>query len=147
MSQDTDSNQGVAGQEVVRHSLGGHTEAAEEEVLHNQDHRIAEEGELRSQDLRIAGEEGLRNRDPRIAGEGELHIVVEGEERHSQHCMKAAVEGHCTRLAANIQSWIVRSWGSGHSQMKSDLVVRESSTCSLWLGYRLYPPWSLDLGS
>lgn len=134
MSQDTDSNQGVAGQEVVRHSLGGRTEAAEEEVLHNQDHRIAEEGELRSQDLRIAGE-------------GELHIVVEGEERHSQHCMKAAVEGHCTRLAANIQSWIVRSWGSGHSQMKSDLVVRESSTCSLWLGYRLYPPWSLDLGS
>lgn len=91
MSQDTGSNQGVVGQEVVRHNLGDHTEAAEEEVLHNQDPRIAEEGVL-------------RNRDPRIAGEGGLHTVVEEEERHNQHCMKAAVEGHCIRLAVSIQS-------------------------------------------
>jgi hypothetical protein len=89
----------------------------------------------------------LRNRDPRIAGEGELHTVVEEEQRHNQHCMKAAVEGHCIRLAVSIQSWIVHSWGSGHSQTKSGLVVRESSTCSLWPGCRLFPPWSLGLGS
>ena len=78
-------------------------------------------------------EEEPRNLDLRIAGEEVLHIVLvagsrtvrtgaAGEERHSRRHMRVAA-AHCNHLedlAVSIQNWMMHSWGSGHSQRKTD---------------------------
>ena len=133
MNQGTGPIQEAAGQEAVRHSPADRTEDIEA-------HRIPGRRTVEREELHIdLGEE------PRI-DPGELRTEVEGV-LHNHHHMKVGVEEQHIHLAESVLSWKPRSWGSDRIQTKTGLVVQESSTGSLQLDYRLYPPSSQDRGS